>query len=94
MESIKDEEKLLKSKLPIGAIFRHYKGKEYKVLHIGRHSEDLSLYVVYQALYNTEEFGNYSIWVRPLKMFLETVEIDGEIIPRFNLTHQPSPSDE
>lgn len=82
MESLKDEQDLL-SKVPLGAIFRHYKGKEYKILHIGRHAEDLSLQVVYQSLYDSKEFGNRAIWIRPLKMFTEEVEIEGKRIPRF-----------
>ena len=77
------------TKVPIGAIFRHYKGKEYKILSIGRHSEDLSHYVVYQGLYDGKEFGKYPVWVRPLKMFLETVEVNDKIVPRFTLTHLP-----
>lgn len=67
-------------KLSIGGFYKHYKGNTYKVLEIARHSEDLSYYVVYQALY-----GDFGIWVRPLEMFLETVNIEGVEIPRFAL---------
>jgi cyclomaltodextrinase / maltogenic alpha-amylase / neopullulanase len=60
--------------------YRHYKGKEYEVIGIARHSETLEELVVYKALYQ-EEGGNF--WVRPVKMFLEEVEMNGERIPRF-----------
>lgn len=58
--------------------YRHYKGKEYQVIGVAKHSETLEDLVVYRALYNEGQ-----IWVRPLKMFLEEVEIDGKKIPRF-----------
>jgi len=83
MRAINHEEETLMAKVPIGATFRHYKGKLYKILQIGRHSEDLTLYVVYQALYKTEAFGDNPVWIRPLTMFVETVTIDGKQIPRF-----------
>lgn len=58
--------------------YKHFKGKEYLVLHIAKHSETLEDMVVYQALY-----GEFGIWVRPLDMFLEKIERDGKIINRF-----------
>lgn len=58
--------------------YEHYKGKRYKVIGIARHSETLEELVVYQALY-----GEYGLWVRPLKMFTERVDINGEEVPRF-----------
>lgn len=58
--------------------YRHYSGKEYEVLGVARHSETLEELVVYKALY-----GEGDLWVRPLAMFVETVEKDGEEIPRF-----------
>lgn len=61
-----------------GKKYRHFKGNEYLVLHIARHSETLEELVVYQALY-----GEYGIWVRPLKMFLEQVELQGSLVNRF-----------
>jgi hypothetical protein len=64
--------------LQIDAIYEHYKGMQYKVLHIARHSETLEELVVYQALY-----GENGIWVRPLAMFIENITIDGELKPRF-----------
>lgn len=59
-------------------IYQHYKGPQYKVIHVATHSETDEQLVIYQALY-----GEFGIWARPLSMFLETVEIDGKTIPRF-----------
>jgi hypothetical protein len=58
--------------------YRHYKGKDYLVLGLARHSETLEPLVVYQALY-----GEHGLWVRPAAMFVETVEIGGKTVPRF-----------
>ena len=60
--------------------YKHYKGKEYEVIGIARHSETLEELVVYRALYQVE---GENLWVRPLKMFLEEVEIEGKKMPRF-----------
>ena len=64
--------------LKIGKKYRHFKGKEYLVLHIAKHSETLEELVVYQALY-----GEKGIWVRPLDMFLGQVEVNGMLVNRF-----------
>lgn len=58
--------------------YRHYKGGEYQVYGIARHSESEEQLVVYRPLY-----GERSLWVRPLSMFIETVEVDGQIVHRF-----------
>lgn len=58
--------------------YKHFKGKEYEVLAIAKHSETLEEYVVYKELY-----GNYDIWIRPLKMFEETITRDNKTIKRF-----------
>lgn len=79
----KDREKQLISQVPPGTLFEHYKGHKYKILGIARHSETSAMLVVYQALYNSSEFGDQAIWARPLEMFLETVTIDGKEQPRF-----------
>jgi cyclomaltodextrinase len=63
--------------------YRHYKGNEYEVIGIARHSETLEVLVLYKALYKSEEFGRDALWVRPLSMFTEVVEIDGRSVPRF-----------
>ncbi|WP_084649212.1 DUF1653 domain-containing protein [Saccharospirillum impatiens] len=65
-------------KYPTAGIYRHYKGNRYRVIGVSRHSETDEHLVVYQCLY-----GDHSLWVRPLAMFLETVTIDGEELPRF-----------
>jgi len=59
-------------------IYQHYKGNYYEVIDIARHSETLEDMIVYRALY-----GDFGLWVRPLAMFLERVEINGLKIPRF-----------
>ena len=64
--------------LKIGKKYRHFKGNEYLVMHIAKHSETLEELVVYQALY-----GEMGVWVRPLEMFLEQVEVDGKMVNRF-----------
>ena len=63
--------------------YQHYKGKLYQVIGVAHHSETLEEFVVYQALYNSPEFGNNSLWIRPLKMFEEEIEIDGQKFLRF-----------
>lgn len=71
--------------IKIGSKYRHYKGNEYKIIAVGKHSETLEDLVVYQGLYNSEEFGPNPIWIRPLKMFIEEIERDGKVIKRFEL---------
>ncbi|HLC69900.1 MAG TPA: DUF1653 domain-containing protein [Patescibacteria group bacterium] len=63
--------------------YRHYKGKEYEVLGMVRHSETLEELVLYRALYITPEFGANALWVRPKVMFLENVLVDEKEVPRF-----------
>ncbi len=59
-------------------LYRHYKGNLYKVMMTARHSETEEWMVVYKALYGEEGF-----WVRPYEMFIEKVEVDGQIVARF-----------
>ena len=61
-------------------IYEHYKGNRYELLYIANHSETLEKMVVYKALY-----GEGEIWVRPLSMWNEIVEVNGEKMPRFKL---------
>ena len=63
--------------------YRHYKGNTYQVLGVAKHSETEEDVVVYRALY-----GEYGLWVRPLGMFCEKVEVEGKLISRFELTQQ------
>jgi hypothetical protein len=58
--------------------YRHYRGKEYEVIGIARHSETMEEMVVYRALY-----GEHGLWVRPRGMFVEEVEVEGRKVPRF-----------
>jgi len=58
--------------------YRHYKGNDYEVVGIARHSETEEELVVYRTLY-----GDGSLWVRPLAMFMEDVVVDGRQVPRF-----------
>lgn len=64
-------------------IYTHYKGGKYEVIGIGRHSETLEELVIYKALYNTKDFPEGSLWVRPLAMFAQDVDVDGQVMPRF-----------
>ncbi len=66
--------------LPLPGRYRHYKGREYTVLGVARHSETEEPLVVYR-----QEYGDRSLWVRPVAMFLETVEVHGQAVPRFQL---------
>lgn len=58
--------------------YQHYKGQDYEVIGIARHSETEEELVVYRCLY-----GDLSLWVRPLSMFRENVTVAGEQVPRF-----------
>lgn len=60
--------------------YKHYKGGEYQVIGVAKHSETLEDVVVYKALYENQAS---KLWVRPLKMFLEKVEVDGALRSRF-----------
>ena len=66
--------------------YQHYKGKQYEVVGLARHSETLEELVIYKSLCDSEEFGNNALWARPRSMFSETVNIDGKEIPRFRYT--------
>ncbi len=63
---------------PKCGFYRHFKGKYYEVLGIARHSETLEEMVVYRACYD-----DGSIWVRPIGMWNEEVEVTGVRVPRF-----------
>lgn len=78
-----------KPSLRVG-IYRHYKGGLYEVLGIAHHSETLELMVIYQGLFDSEEFGPSPLWVRPYSLFLETVNVEGKEQPRFEFVAEPS----
>ena len=63
-------------------IYRHYKGNEYEVLMMAQHSETEKWMVVYRALY-----GDFGIWIRPYEMFIEKVEVNGELQDRFTFLY-------
>ncbi len=58
--------------------YRHYKGNDYQVIGVAKHSEDESELVVYRPLY-----GKGDLWVRPLTMFVEQVQVDNQWVARF-----------
>lgn len=62
--------------------YRHYKGKDYLVLGVARHSETEEELVIYR-----QDYGDKSLWVRPLQMFQETIEVNGKILQRFQFLH-------
>ena len=67
------------SSAPAAGRYRHYKGNEYEVLHTARHSERIDEFlVVYRPLHTPD-----AIWVRPLEMFVEDVELPSGRVPRF-----------
>ncbi len=63
-------------------IYRHYKGNEYEVIAMAKHSETEEQMVVYRALY-----GEYGVWVRPYEIFAEEVELDGMKVARFTFLY-------
>ena len=67
--------------------YRHYKGNEYEVIGVVRHSETLEALVLYRPLYN-----DTGLWVRPYSMFFEEVESNGGRQPRFARVVEPGPA--
>lgn len=61
-------------------LYKHYKGNIYEVIGVAKHSETLEEMVVYKATYQPE---GQNLWVRPLKLFLETIIINGQSVKRF-----------
>lgn len=74
--------------VPVGR-YRHYKGGEYQVLGVARHSETEEVLVLYRPLY-----GDRGLWVRPLRMFRESVTVEGRAVPRFVLLEPATPGPE
>ena len=71
--------------IPAGR-YRHYKGQEYEVLDLARHSETEEEFVVYRALY-----GERKLWIRPAAMFVELVTVADRTCPRFELIANAPP---
>jgi len=59
-------------------VYKHYKGNMYEVYMTARHSETEEWMVVYKALY-----GEQGMWVRPYNIFVEELEVEGTLVPRF-----------
>ena len=66
-------------------VYRHYKGQDYLVYEVATHSETEEAVVVYRTLY-----GDYSLWVRPLDMFISTVSVNDQEVPRFQWVAESS----
>lgn len=77
---------------PAPGKYLHYKGKEYQVIGLARHSETLEELVIYKALYYSREFGENAVWARPKEMFLGEVLVNGVKVPRFKLISPNSES--
>ncbi len=69
-----------------GNIYRHYKGDEYKVLAIGKHTETEEDMVIYHLANNSPL--DTQIWIRPLEMFVEKTEYEGRVVKRFTLLEE------
>ena len=67
-------------RLPEKGIYRHFKGNRYELVDFARHSETTEIMVLYRALY-----GEGELWVRPLAMWDEEIERDGQKFRRFTL---------
>jgi hypothetical protein len=61
-------------------LYKHYKGNIYEVIGVAKHSETIEEMVVYKATYQAE---GQNLWVRPLKLFLETIIVNGQSVKRF-----------
>lgn len=70
--------------IKVGETYKHFKGNLYKVIGVARNSEDPnSEYVIYKALYHSDEWPDGQLWTRPLKMFLEKITREGKTFYRF-----------
>jgi len=70
-------------KAEVGTAYRHYKGQFYTVIAVGYHADDTSEQVVYQAEYDSPEFGNQAIWVRNKEEFEGSTAVNGKQTERF-----------
>ena len=76
-DAMPDLQSILHPEIPRGR-YQHYKGYDYQLIDIARHSETEEAHAVYRTLY-----GDFSLWIRPLGMFTETINHNGQNIPRF-----------
>ncbi len=74
--------------MPKLGIYQHFKGNRYELIGIAKHSETLEPMAVYRALY-----GDGGLWVRPLSMWEEEVEVDGKRTPRFRYLDKQTESE-
>ncbi|WP_413583439.1 DUF1653 domain-containing protein [Bdellovibrio sp. HCB288] len=75
-----------KPKAPVsGAIYKHYKGKFYRVIGVGKHSETMEDIVLYECLYENS-LGR--LWARPLELWSSPIEVDGKMVPRFEFQYE------
>lgn len=63
--------------------YKHFKGGEYEVIGVARHSETLEKLVIYRALYKSTQFEEGQMWARPFAIFMSLKNIDGKKVPRF-----------
>jgi len=75
----------MQKKVQIGATYLHYKNIPVRVIGLALHSETLEELVVYEKLADFGKYKKGSLWVRPKKMFLEDVIVQGKKVPRFAL---------
>ena len=73
---------------PTPGRYRHFKGNYYEVIDVARHSETEQWLVVYRPLY-----GDRKLWVRPLEIFQDLKDLDGQQVPRFNRIADPDSTD-
>ncbi len=78
-KTIKDTKIVYRGREVNLGVYQHYKGSFYQLLDTCMHTETQEVHARYQALY-----GDYQIWIRPLAMFLEEIEIEGRKVPRFS----------
>ena len=83
-EKLSAEEAALRLQVKIGGLYRHYKTKDvYRVVTIAKNTETLEDEVIYESHLHTNPLSD--VWARPIKMFLNTAEVDGVTVPRFSL---------
>jgi hypothetical protein len=71
--------------IKVGQRYKHWKGNVYTVIALARNSDTLDEEVIYQGEYSDSEFGENPVWTRSLAEFVERVEVEGRVTPRFQL---------